>query len=137
MPAPAEAIMQEVIWKNPEVLAFACALVRHALAMPAPKVDFTTDIVPDTERGTGTGIAGSVVTLLQTANVIQPWGVWALDPENKKAFYPHRLRSERTEAKSRYLNAYRLVSRPLAAEFLSRYEKLVPKIATQSELIAA
>jgi len=124
MPAPAPAIIQEVIWKNDEVMRFACSLVRRALALSiGHEINFTTDIVPDSERGPmiggkqGNGIAGSVVTMLQTAHVIEPVGIF----QNGK-FYPLREKSTRADAKSRWLNCYRLTGRRLAEEFLNRSE---------------
>jgi hypothetical protein len=108
--------MQEVVWKNDEVMSFACALVRHALEkLKVGVTHFTTDIVPDQERGTGHGIAGSVITMLQNAHVIQPVGI-----KQGEIFYAHRVKSERPGAKARYLGMYQLTSRPLAEEFLAR-----------------
>ena len=122
MPAPAPAIMQEVIWKNDEVMSFACSLVRHALEkLNVGVTHFTTDIVPDAERGPmiggkpGNGIAGSVVTMLKNANVVAPVGIY-----QDKMFFPHRAKSTRASAKTRWLNVYRLTSRQLAESFLDR-----------------
>lgn len=117
MPAPSPAICQEVVWKNGELRRFCVALVRAALEGPA---EFTTDIVPDSARAIGddvpgTGMAGSAVTLLKNANVIKPVGVF----QNGK-FYSHRVKSERPNAKDRWLNVYQLTSVPLAKEFLAR-----------------
>lgn len=118
MSAPATAIMQEVVWKNGEVMRFAVALIKRALEkLAVGATQFTTDIVPDSERGGGHGIAGSVVTMLQTANVIAPVGVY-----QDKIFYPLRLQSARPTTKARYLGAYKLCSRQLAEEFLKRCE---------------
>src|SRR5579859_4625888 len=109
MPAPAPAICQEVVWKNHEVLAFAVALVKGALKkLGVGANQFTTDIVPDVSRGSGPGIAGSVVTMLQNASVIEPVGMFG--GADGKTFYQHRVRSERPNAKSRYVNVYRLAN---------------------------
>lgn len=135
--------MQEVIWKNDEVMSFACSLVRHALKkLDVGVTQFTTDIVPDKERGTGKGIAGSVISMLEAASVIQPCGVF-----QDKVFYAHRVKSERPGAKSRYLGMYKLTSRQLAEEFLNRNQAasaarteshLLPvETATQPELVTA
>jgi len=133
--------MQEVIWKNDEVMSFACSLVRHALEKLSVGVThFTTDIVPDAERGPmiggkpGNGIAGSVITMLQNAGIVLPVGVI-----QDKIFYAHRVRSERPGAKSRYLGMYKLTSRQLAEEFLSRCEPHLPPIKneTQPDLVTA
>jgi len=116
MPAPAIAIAQQVIWKNDEVHRFAVALVRAALGRRDRGVHtFTTDIVPDAERGTGTGIAGSVVTMLKNANVIQPAGI-----VRDGKFYAERMMSAREGRKSAWNNVYSLTSGALAAEFLER-----------------
>jgi hypothetical protein len=132
MSAPAAAIFQEVVWKNDEVLGFAVSLVKHALAkLNVGATTFSTDIVPDVERGSGKGIAGSVVALLITANLVELVGVI-----QNKIFYAQRVKSKRPESKARWLNLYRLKSRALAEEFLRRYEALVPKKETQPELAA-
>jgi len=131
MPAPATAIHQEVVWKNDEVLAFAVALVKHALAkLDAGQACWTTDIVPDAERGTGNGIAGSVVTLLQNASVIEPVGI-----VQQGTWYANRIKSERPGAKSRWLNVYRLASRGMAGEFLARHGHAVAPRETQPNIL--
>ena len=121
MPAPAPAIMQEVIWKNDEVMTFAVALVSRALEkLRVGATNFTTDIVPDSERGGGHGIAGSVVTMLQTAHVIEPVGI----VDGNKIFYAHRVKSDRPGAKTRHVNVYKLTSRALAESFLAKNQPL-------------
>jgi hypothetical protein len=124
MPAPAPAIMQEVVWKNDEVMGFAVSLVKRALEkLKVGATQFTTDIVPDSERvvpgrgSAGHGIAGSVATMLQTAHVIEPLGHW-----QDKIWYPLKLKSERSTAKARYIQAYRLTCREFAEKFLQRNE---------------
>jgi len=116
MAAPVEAISQEVVWKHPEVLRFARSLIHHAiLAHYAGQYKFTTDIVPDEDRGDGTGVPGSCVTLLKNASLIENVGVFALGK-----FYADRVKSERPESKSRFISVYRLTSPGLAQEFLRR-----------------
>lgn len=137
MSVAAEAIAQQVVWKNGEMLRFACALIRRALALPVEPGQFTTDIVPDSERGDGHGIAGSVVDILKKSSLLEPVGIVQRGPDNQPTFYAHRLKSTRADAKSRWLNVYRLTSRALAQEFLSRYEPLVPELETQAELLPA
>ena len=130
MPAPAPAISQQVVWKNDEVLAFAVSLVRHALAkLNVGATHFTTDIVPDADRGSGSGIAGSVVTMLQAAHVLKPVGL-----EVDKIWYPLHLKSQRPSASARYVRVYQLVSCSAATEFLERNEALVPPKETQPDL---
>jgi len=121
MPAPAKAVDQQVAWKNAEIMAFAVALVRHALAMLDSGVEkFTTDIVPDEERGAGEGIAGSVVTMLKNAGLIVACGVWAGE-KGRETFYAERVKSERADSKSRWIGVYKLAgTRNLAVEFLMR-----------------
>ena len=65
--------------------------------------------------------------MLQTANVIAPVGI-----ESEKIWYPHRVKSVRPDAKSRWVNVYRLTSRQLAEEFLKRCEA-APKTQPQPE----
>jgi len=118
MPAPAEAICQEIVWKSPELRRFCVALIKAALAQT--DADFTTDIVGDDVRSRyvdqpGPGMAGSAVTLLKNASLIKPVGI-----TQGGVFYAHRRISERPGAKSRWLNIYQLTSRPLASEFLAR-----------------
>jgi hypothetical protein len=126
MPAPAAAVDQQIVWKNSEMRRFSTALVRHALASGA--ATFTTDIVPDAERGDGQGIAGSVVELLKNASVIEPVGI-----TQQGEWYPKREISTRPNCKSRYLCVHRLVSRSIAEEFLRRNK--VEVIETQPELL--
>ena len=119
MPAPAEAICQEVAWKNPELRRFCIALVKAALAK-GQDAEWTTDIVGDELRSLGTaapgpGMAGSAVTVLKAAHVIEPVGI-----VNDGVFFARRQASERPGAKSRWLNVYKLVSYPLAKSFLAR-----------------
>lgn len=110
MSAPSIAINQ-VAWKNPEMRRFAVALVRAALELKGE--DFTTDIVADSIRGDGHGIAGSVTTILKDAHVIVPVGV-----TQNGIFYAQRAQSTRPNAKNRYLNVYRLASPEIAGAFL-------------------
>lgn len=124
--------MQEVVWKNEEVLRFARSLVKHALEkLTVGSSHFTTDIVPNEDRGDGPGIAGSVVTMLQTANIIEPVGIM-----QDKIFYAHRVKSERPGAKARYLGVYRLKGKHLAEEFLARNETNVAADAKSDAQIA-
>lgn len=111
-----EAIAQEVVWKNDEIRHFAVELVSRALEQTvAGAQHFTTDIVPDAERGTGTGIAGSVVELLKNANVLEPVGIWS-----GGKWYPEREKSTRPGCKARYLCVLKLKSRAMAETFLRR-----------------
>lgn len=128
MPAPADAIHQQIVWKNPEMRNFATGLVRHALA--GERSEWTTDIVPDAERGDGHGIAGSVVELLKNAGVIEPVGI-----TQQGVWYPKREISKRPNCKSRYLCVHRLVSRALAEEFLRRNK--IEVFESQPELLMA
>ena len=108
-----EAVQCEVVWKNAELKRFCVELVRRALESSEPT--FTTDLVPDEVRGTGTGMAGSAIGILKTANVIEPVGHNA----NGK-FYPDKVMSTREGRHSAYVSVYRLVSPALAREFLRR-----------------
>lgn len=129
MPAPAPAVDQQVVWKNDEIGAFAVSLVRHAVeAWDRGQYKFTTDIVPDAERGDGDGIAGSVVTQLKNAGVIQAEGVF-----QNQVFYAERIKSERTTTKGRWVGVYKLTSRAIAAEFLERHRQ--PAREIQPELL--
>jgi hypothetical protein len=112
-----QAIHAEIVWKNPEVQAFAVALVKHALTQAG---NWTTDIVPDAERGTGTGIAGTCIELLKNANLVKPIGV-----VQGGVFYAHRMKSTREGRNSAWLNVYALTSRALAEEFLRRNGKMI------------
>jgi hypothetical protein len=114
MPAPQVESNQQIIWKNDEVKAFSLALIRHAIESLNPH--FTTDIVPDSERGAGPGIPGTVTTMLKHAGIIEPIGVW-----QNRIWFAHRIISERPDAKGRFLNVYKLTSIQLAREFLRRY----------------
>ena len=66
------AIEREIVWKNDELKTFCLELVERALASDEPH--FTTDIVPDEVRGSGSGIAGSAAHILKTASVIEHVG---------------------------------------------------------------
>jgi hypothetical protein len=110
------AIAQETVWKNAELQRFAVALVKRALARGG---HFTTDIVPDSERGDGPGIAGSVVELLKNASVIQPVG-----HTHNGQWFALRTQSTRPERKSAWLSVYQLTSAALALEFLQRHGAL-------------
>lgn len=123
MGAPVNAVSQQVVWKNDEILNFAISLVRHALELSRTGTHkFTTDIVPDAERSMvatggspGHGIAGSVATMLKNASIIAPVGIF----QNER-YYAERAKSTRPESKGRWLNLYCLTSRALAEEFISR-----------------
>jgi len=116
MAAPAPSIDQQVVWKSQEIIRFSRSLIHHAiLAHYAGQNTFTTDIVPDEDRGDGTGVPGSCVTLLKNASLIENVGVFALGK-----FYADRVKSERPESKSRFISVYRLTSPGLAQEFLRR-----------------
>src|SRR5436190_24272366 len=102
MPTPAPAVDQQTVWKNAEVLEFAKALVKAAVARAAVgSYKFTTDIVADAERGTGTGIAGTVVTMLKHAHVIEAVGI-----HRDGKFYAEREMSAREGRKSAWNNVY-------------------------------
>lgn len=135
MPAPAPAVDQQVVWKNEEIMRFAISLVEHAVVLCREgTVKFTTDIVPDAERGAGHGIAGSVITMLKNASVIEGCGVWS-GSEGQRTFYAERIKSEREESKGRWIGVYQLCSLAVAEEFLARVGEL--KQPTQRELIPA
>lgn len=128
MPAPAAAVDQQITWKHPEMQGFAVALVRAAYARAMEGIHkFTTDIVPDTVRGDGHGIAGSVVTLLKNAHVIEPVGIFS-----GGKFFALRERSNRAGRKDAWNNVYRLCSLGVAREFLQRNG--APVAARQEEL---
>lgn len=109
-----EAIHQEIVWKNAEVQSFAVSLIRHALELGD---NFTTDIVPDAERGEnpGTGIPGTVIEILKNASLILPVGI-----VQAGTFYQHRMKSSRPGRNAAWLNVYKLTSPALAREFLRR-----------------
>jgi len=123
------AIECEVVWKDAEVRRFAVELVERALNSCEPK--FTTDIVPDKLRGTGTGIAGSVVQILKTAHVIEPVGVTVAGK-----FYPDKVISQREGRNSSPIGVYRLVSVNIAREFLRRNSSRVAAPVQQPEFFA-
>lgn len=105
------AIQQQIVWKNYEVRSFAVSLIRHALMLAT----FTTDIVPDAERGNGTGIAGTCIEVLRTAGLIEPVGII-----QGGTFYQHRIKSTRPGRNGAWINVYQLTSIALAHEFLRR-----------------
>jgi len=113
------------------VQRFASELVRQALALNGDGPNFTTDIVPDTARGTGKGIAGSVVNLLTVAHVIEPVGITGVDG----TWYQHRVKSKRESCKARFLDVHRLASVGAAREFLRRNGVAVLETAVQEELL--
>jgi len=128
MPTPAAAVDQQITWKHPEMQGFAVALVRAACALAESELyQFTTDIVPEAVRGDGQGIAGSVVTLLKNAHVLEAVGFY-----RDGKFYAERARSTRAGRRDAWNNVYRLCSLGVAREFLARHGS--PLAARQSEL---
>jgi len=125
MPAPAQAVDQQDIWKDVEMRHFAVALISHALArLNAGNIHFTTDCVPDNERVVngptgmvhiGNGVPGSVITKLKNAHVIRAVGVIVAGK-----FYADSEKSSRGDAKTRSVDKYELVTRSAAEEFLRR-----------------
>ena len=129
MPAPATAVDQQIVWKHDEMRRFALALIREAVKLASAGVHkFTTDIVPDAERGSGTGIAGSTATQLKNAHVIEHVGVWSGDK-----FYPERVPSTRDGRKSAYVNVYQLTSAGVGREFLARNDQPAPAPETYEQ----
>ena len=124
-----EAIAQEIVWKNPELQRFAVVLVQKALAAGG---HFTTDIVPDEQRGEGTGIAGSVVELLKNANVIRPVGHTHLGQ-----WFALRTKSTRPDRKSAWLCVYQLTSPALAESFLKRHGVLTAPVQAELTLVGS
>jgi len=122
-----EAIQQQAAWK-PELLRFAVALVRRAVA--SGEAMFTTDIVPDDERGDGPGIAGSAVELLKSANVIKPVGF-----DHHGEWFAKRQKSTRPDRKGAWLAVYQLTSHGMAEAFLQRHGS-VTAAPKQMDLIA-
>ena len=120
------AIAQEIVWKNPELQRFAVNLVRAAIAQGG---HFTTDLVKDEDRGDGSGIAGSVVELQKSANVISPVG-----HTHHGQWFAMRCKSTRPDRKSAWLCVYQLTSVALASEFLRRHGAL--QTATVQQEIA-
>lgn len=126
-----QGIHQEMVWKHPEMRTFAISLVEHAVELLGQAVsNFTTDVVPDSDRGDGQGVAGSVVELLKNASVIEPVGINA-----DGTWYALRVASERPGSKSRFISVYKLTSRAIAEEFLRRNQRAV--VPEQPELIAS
>lgn len=121
-----DAIDQQIIWKNAELQGFAVELVRRALEKGG---HFTTDVVPDTQRGDGHGIAGSAVELLKTAGVIQPVG-----HTHEGKWFALRTKSSRPDRKSAWLNVYQLTAPAVAQAFLARHGTGVVRPLVQAEL---
>ena len=109
-----QAIEREIVWKNDELKNFCIELVERALASEEPH--FTTDLVPDSLRGTGMGIAGSAAHILKTANVIEHVG-----HEHAGKFFPEKVISTREGRNAAHLCVYRLTSASIAREFLRRH----------------
>ena len=108
------AIEREIVWKNDELKNFCVALVERAMASDEPH--FTTDLVPDSVRGTGSSIAGSAAHILKTANVIEHVG-----HEHGGKFFPEKVISTREGRNAAHLCVYRLTSVSIAREFLRRH----------------
>lgn len=125
-----EAINCEVVWKSVEMQTFASSLISHALALDprqplsglAPS-EFTTDIVPDSDRQPispnairGQGIAGGVIELLKSAGLIEWQG-----HHSGGQFYGKRIKSNRKDRHGASLCVYKLASHALARAFLKRH----------------
>jgi len=123
MPAPANAVDQQDIWKDAGMKAFAGALITHALRrLNAGEIYFTTDCVTAAERivngfHIGNGVPGSVITKLKNAHVIRAVGVVVAG-----RFYADSEKSSRNDAKTRPVDRYELVSRAVAESFLRRHQ---------------
>jgi hypothetical protein len=121
MPAPAQAVDRQDIWKDAQMRHFAVALVSHALRrLNAGNIHFTTDCVTNEERivngvHIGPGVPGSVITKLKNAHVIRAVGVIVAG-----RFYADSEKSSRDDAKTRSVDKYELCSREAAQEFLRR-----------------
>jgi hypothetical protein len=119
------AIEREIVWKNDELKNFCVELVERALN--ATEQNFTTDLVPDEVRGTGSGIAGSAAHILKTANVIAHVG-----HDHGGKFYPEKVISTREGRNAAHLCVYKLTSVNIAREFLRRHGRPTAA-AVQSE----
>jgi len=86
--------------------------------------------VDDAVRGSGTGIAGSVVQILKSATVIEPCGVTVAGK-----FYADKVISRREGRNAAYIGVYKLVSESIAREFLRRHGR--PVSIKQEELSLA
>jgi hypothetical protein len=109
-----DAICQQFVWKSPEMLRFAVNLVKEARKAGGV---FTADIVPTEQRGTGQGIAGSVMSSLVKAGVIEAVG----HKDANGNWFALRRKAARPERNGAWLSVYRLSSNGIADAFLAKH----------------
>jgi hypothetical protein len=116
-----EAISQTSIWKNPEVQSYCCAFVKTGLNLLAGGISyFGSDDIPEDNQPISHAIPGCAISMLRTAHIIEDF--YGDIPDKK--IYHGRRSSGRKLANGRKVNLFRLVSRGIAEEFLSRNKVL-------------
>ncbi len=109
---------QQVIWKSPEVMAYAVAFVEAGLsAYRQGRAYFSAEDVPDHLQPKSPQIAGSVTSMLLHAHLITSY--FGHHPEI--GIIHGRKRSTRASRNAAKINLYSIVSVALADAFLRRY----------------
>lgn len=117
-PAFESAKDQQWTWKTDGMRAYAVAFVRAAVgSQDRGEPCFGPDDLPEHEHPEGNGMAGSVISGLLRAHVVEPF--YGSLPELGIHGGRRNSRSEKRNAAK--VQTYRLVSRPLAEAFLRRH----------------
>ena len=112
---------QAQAFKHAELVRYACAFVAAGLALMDRGTGYvgSDDVGEEYQAGPdGPGIAGSAVTMLRNAGVIEDY--WGNDAEAVPPVRGGRRRSKRESANGRRVPVYGLSSRSLAETFLRR-----------------
>jgi len=90
------------VWKSEEARRFAVSFVKHALESGLPM--FTTDLVPDEDRGFSAAIPGTVASSLEAAHVIES----VIVGSDLTGFCQMTAKTKRKAGKGRKLGVWKL-----------------------------
>jgi len=117
MSIPSETIHQVSVWKNEELQKYCVAMITAAVNLyDMGTCYFGSDDVHDEDQPASHAIPGSAISTLRAAHVIEDF--FGNVQEEKIA--NGRRMSKRKAAGGRKINLFRLTSRNMAVEFLSR-----------------
>lgn len=117
MSIPSDTIHQISVWKNEELQRYCVALVLTAVNLfDTETYYFGSDDVHDEDQPVSHAIPGSAISTLRAAHVIEDF----FGNIHEEKIANGRRMSKRRAANGRKVNLFRLTSRTMAVEFLSR-----------------
>lgn len=109
---------QQMLWKSADIIRYAYTFVAVAVNHCLRNLPYTgSDDMPPELTVAGRGIAGSAISMLRNAHIIEDY--YGTHPE--QGIHHGRRRSKRPERNGAKVNLFSLTSLAAAEEFLRRY----------------